>query len=136
MEKALKKFVVVVLFLLPMIIFAQNEKGTLDSYRVAAKQGNPVAEFNVGLISYEGRGVPKDYEKALKWFRLASKKGHPAAQHYLGLFFDKGFGVKKDPKKAEYPSHLGRPACQMKSEVFLDPSHGFRTGQVKRGNGN
>jgi len=97
----LKKFVVVLLFLLPMIILAQDEKGTLDSYRVAAKRGDPVAEFNVGLIFYEGRGVPKDYEKALKWFRLASKKGHPAAQYYLGLSFDKGIGVKKDPRKAE-----------------------------------
>ncbi|MDH3429607.1 MAG: hypothetical protein OEQ14_06285 [Gammaproteobacteria bacterium] len=97
----MKGFILFILILASTALMAQGGTGTLDTYRDAAKLGDPVAQFNVGLIFYEGRGVPKDHEKALKWFRQASKKGNPAAQYYLGLFFDKGIGVEKDPEKAE-----------------------------------
>ena len=44
----------------------------------------------------EGKGVPQDYGKALKWFRGAAAKGFAGAQYYLGFMYERGKGVGQD----------------------------------------
>jgi hypothetical protein len=43
-----------------------------------AEQGNALAQYNLGLDSSTGRGVPQDYEEAYFWFDLAAT-GKPQA---------------------------------------------------------
>jgi hypothetical protein len=52
--------------------------------RLAANQGNPVAQAGLGLMYYSGEGVPQNYAEALKWYRLAANQGNPVAQAGLG----------------------------------------------------
>jgi hypothetical protein len=33
-----------------------------------------------------GKGVPKDYEEAVKWFRRAAEQGHSKAQNNIGVW--------------------------------------------------
>jgi TPR repeat protein len=44
-------------------------------YRMAAKQGNALAQNHLGLIYADGRGVPQDYAEAYFWLSLASANG-------------------------------------------------------------
>ena len=37
-----------------------------------AANGSEAAQFNLGLMYYNGQGVPKDYKKAAKWYRMAA----------------------------------------------------------------
>ena len=37
-----------------------------------AQQGNTRAQFNLGLMYDEGRGMPQDYGQAYLWFNLAA----------------------------------------------------------------
>src|SRR5206468_1661558 len=48
-----------------------------------ADQGVAAAQFNLGLMYANGRGVSKDDTAAAKWFRLAADQGHALAQNNL-----------------------------------------------------
>ena len=62
----------------------------LKYWKPLAEQGNAEAQFNVGLMYYEGDGVEQDYAEAAKWFSKASEKGHPVAQFSLGVLYIEG----------------------------------------------
>ena len=39
-----------------------------------AEEGYPEAQYNVGLMYYNGEGVPQDYNIAYEWFMLAAEQ--------------------------------------------------------------
>ena len=43
----------------------------------AAEQGNATAQFNLGAMYKNGRGVPQYYAQAAVWCRAAAEQGHP-----------------------------------------------------------
>jgi hypothetical protein len=49
---------------------------------------------------YEGRGVPQDPAKAIRWWRKAADQGLPAAQYNLGLMYENEEGVSQDLAEA------------------------------------
>src|SRR5260370_5120899 len=80
------------------------EKG---DYVTAAKEWRPLADggdapsqVNLGLLYYDGKGVPQDYAQAASWFRRAADQDYTKAQHNLGAMYRAGKGVKRDFVKA------------------------------------
>jgi TPR repeat protein len=69
--------------------------------RLAADQGNPTGELNMGVLTAQGRGVPQDYAASVEWYRRAAQRGLPAAQLNLGVAYDLGLGVPADAFEAE-----------------------------------
>ena len=61
----------------------------LREWKPLAKQGYASAQFNLGFMYDNGRGVPQDYKTALKWYRLAAEQGNVVAQYNLGVMFHK-----------------------------------------------
>jgi hypothetical protein len=61
-----------------------------------AEQGDPRAQFNLGLMHTFGQGVPKDEKAAFKWFTLSAEQGYARAQYNLGLMYGKGTGTQID----------------------------------------
>jgi hypothetical protein len=61
-----------------------------------AAQGHAEAQYNLGGMYAEGRGVPQDYGEATKWFRKAAEQGHVEAQYNLGGMYFRGQGVPRD----------------------------------------
>ena len=47
----------------------------VEAIRLAAKQGDTEAQFNLGIRYASGEGVPQDYAEAGRWFRLAAEQG-------------------------------------------------------------
>jgi TPR repeat protein len=45
-------------------------------YRLAADQGLPKAQYNLGHMRIDDQGPTQDRKQALKWFRLAADQGH------------------------------------------------------------
>ncbi|QYG07994.1 sel1 repeat family protein [Janthinobacterium sp. PAMC25594] len=66
--------------------------------RVAA--GNPLAQFNLGLIEREGWGRPRDAVAACAWFGKAAQGKTPAAQQFFGDCLAAGTGRAPDGKAA------------------------------------
>ena len=74
----------------------QDYKEAGKWYRLSADQGNAGAQFNLGLMYYEGQGVKQDYSEALKWYQLSADQGYSLAQYNLGVMYEDGQGVTKD----------------------------------------
>ena len=68
----------------------------LREWTPLAEQGDAIAQYNLGLMYYNGEGVPQDYKEALKWHTRAAKQGHPNAQNNLGVMYYAGYGVLQD----------------------------------------
>jgi len=65
-------------------------------WRPLAEEGDPIAQFNLGLLYLDGHGVPQSYAEAVNWFRRAAEQDYPQAQHNLGAMYGSGQGVKRD----------------------------------------
>ena len=73
-----------------------NFATALREFRPLAEQGSTYAQFNLGVMYYNGKGVPQDYKTALNWYTLAAEQGVADAQYNLGWMYYKGQGVSQD----------------------------------------
>jgi TPR repeat protein len=69
-------------------------------YRLSAEQGNSQAQYNLGGLFLEGRGVDQNYFEAIKWFTEAAQQGYINAIYNLAYMNEHGFGCKEDKVKA------------------------------------
>jgi len=78
---------------------AYQEKDYLKAiqvWRPLAQAGDAAAQYRLGVMYAEGRGIaPNDAEAAL-WFERAAEQGEPMAQYNLGASYAGGTGVRKD----------------------------------------
>jgi TPR repeat protein len=65
-----------------------------------AKQGDPAAQNQLGVMHYLGLGRPVDHRRAAHWFKRAALAGHGNAQRNLGSLFRQGLGVPRDDLRA------------------------------------
>ncbi len=49
-----------------------------------ANEGSVDAQFNLGILYYEGKGVDRDRNESIFWFSKAAQAGHAQAQYNLG----------------------------------------------------
>ncbi len=68
----------------------------MQEWRPLAANGHASAQYNIGFMYEEGRGVPLDPIESAKWYRKAAGQGHAAAQRSLGLKYEYGLGVSQD----------------------------------------
>jgi TPR repeat protein len=66
------------------------------SYMAQAKAGDPVAQYDVGVLYARGDGLVQDYASAFSWFHAAAAQGDVAAQYNLGVLYAEGRGVPVD----------------------------------------
>ena len=52
---------------------------TLDEVRALAEQGDADAQFNLGIMYANGRGVPQDDAEVVRWYRLAADQSASAS---------------------------------------------------------
>ena len=72
----------------------------LREWTPLAKQGNAYAQYNLGQMYRQGKGVPQDDKTAVKWYRLAAEQGNASAQTVLGAMYNEGQGVTQNYKTA------------------------------------
>ena len=56
-------------------------------YRKAAGQGDAEAQYSLGWMYEQGKGVSQDYSEAAKWYREAAVQGDAEAQNNLGAMY-------------------------------------------------
>lgn len=72
----------------------------LREWTPLAAQGDVEAQYNLGVLYMDGKGVARDYEAAVGWFRKSAEAGHPPAQHNLALMYANGAGVTRNYPEA------------------------------------
>jgi len=107
----MKKILLSLLFVSLTLLANDYNKG-VDAYKSGqyaqalklwepyAKEGNVKAQYNVAKLYYDGKGVQKNYRKALYWYVQASDQEYAKAYAQIGLMYCKGEGVLKSYKKA------------------------------------
>ena len=71
-------------------------------YRLAADQGNALAQTNLGVMHANGEGgLPRSEREAARLYRLAADQDHPAGQANLGVLYATGHGgLARDDREA------------------------------------
>lgn len=72
----------------------------IKEWRPVAEAGNPIAQYHMGVIYRDGRGVDIDPEEAIRWWQMAAENGHAKAQYELGMAYRNGLGVKRNQEKS------------------------------------
>lgn len=88
---------------------------SIEDTRAAAKQGDSKAQFELGVLYDDSRGVPQDYVQAAAWWRKAADQGHADAQYNLGVSYYLGEGVPQD--YAQTDAWLRKAAAQGQAEA-------------------
>ena len=81
----------------------------LREFRPLAEQGIPSAQFTLGVMYYDGDGVPQDYAEAVKWYRKAAEQGDASTRFNLGLHVQEQSG--RDAGLRPGP-HVVRSCCR------------------------
>ncbi len=72
----------------------------LAVWRPLAEAGDARAQFNLGVMFDQGRGVARDRESAIRWWRKASEQGMTRAMHNLANIYIAGDGAAQDYEEA------------------------------------
>lgn len=72
----------------------------LQEFREAADAGLDLAQYNLAVMYFTGRGVQQDYEEAFNWTLAAAEQGHTNAQFNLGALYYTGMGTEVDFEKS------------------------------------
>ena len=57
----------------------RQSRYAIDRFKVAASRGAKIAEYNLGLMYWNGDGAPKDHARAVAWLALADERPNSAA---------------------------------------------------------
>lgn len=68
------------------------------SYKKAAQNGDPEAQYLFAKVYDEGRGVTENDNIAAAWYREAALQGHAAAEAHLGAMLLQGDGLPMDAR--------------------------------------
>ncbi len=96
----------------------------LREWQPLAAKGYANAQYKLGFMYEEGRGVPLNSITAAKWYRKAAEQGHAVAQRSLGMKYKYGIGVQQDYVFAHMWFSLSaangdRFATGMRSEIII-----------------
>lgn len=87
-------------------------KKAFEEWKSYADKGDSGAQYSIGLLFRDGKGVPKDEKRALLYFQKAAEQGHANAQLLVGAY-------AQDYKKAVYWFHKAANQGVVKAQDIL-----------------
>jgi TPR repeat protein len=67
----------------------------IAAFKESAEDGVAIAQYNLGVLYFSGRGVQQDYREAYHWTRMAAAQGFANAQANLGTLYYNDLGVSE-----------------------------------------
>eukprot|EP00439_Symbiodinium_sp_Y106_P089407 s1_g1943.t1 len=86
----------------------QNYLEAVKWFEQAALQFSGVAQYYLGVMHRDGKGVARDRIEGLRWLSLSANKFYVPTYLLLGEIYAKGDGVVEDPMKAAMYLDLAR----------------------------
>src|SRR5262245_35539071 len=84
----------------PSMNMRAEDEAAANELRRSAEGGDASAQNKLGLLYYEGKGVPQNYRQAKRWFEEGAKQGHARAQTNLGTLYLNGEGALQSDQMA------------------------------------
>ncbi len=87
-----------------------------------AQQGHAAAQFNIGYLYEQGRGVTADLAEAARWYLKAAHQGDPDAQYKVAVMYETGAGLPQDLEEARrwYVAVVANPRAAEASSTTRD----------------
>ena len=79
---------------------AKDYAKALKYYQYTAEKNDNHAQFRLGYMYNNGKGVKQDHSEANKWYQKAAEQGNVFAQYNIGCMYANGNGVKQDYSEA------------------------------------
>ena len=100
----------------------------LQELRPLAEQGNADAQFALGVMYANGKGVAEDDTQAVYWYRKAAEQGDAPGQWSLAAMYKNGHGVVEDDTQAVYwyrkAAEQGDAYAQYNLGIMYDQGNG------------
>ncbi len=113
----------------------KDYSSALKHWKPLAEEGNPDAQYLVGIMFSNGLGVPVDFEKAGKWFLKSATQGDVGAQYLTGVFLASGKGFSKDLNRASHwfkeAARQGYPDAQSRLGEWYADGKGVKQNLTK-----
>jgi TPR repeat protein len=107
----------------------------VELWRPLAEKGDVAAQYRLGSMYGEGKGVAQDDKEAFKWFQRAAEKGNAPAQYNVGASYAAGIGVAKDDAEAakwfRRAADQGMPYAQLNLGLLYAGGHGVPQDNVE-----
>lgn len=101
----------------------------------SAKQGEARAQYMLGLLYSEGRGVVKDDVESARWYTNAARQGYADAQYNLALDYLAGRGVSKNDTQAvsllNEAAQQGHPSAQFNLGLLYSEGRGIAKNEAE-----
>ena len=81
------KFAILILVLLLGACGKNDDKPLFLEIQKLVNQGNPEAQYHLGMMYNNGIGTDKDPNKAYEWFTKAESSGDPLGAYKLGCYY-------------------------------------------------
>lgn len=78
----------------------RNYSEAAAQWTKSVARGNTEAMNNLGYLLYNGYGVDKDTDRAVKLWRVAAEAGESESQWHLGRAYETGIGVERSLSNA------------------------------------
>ena len=72
----------------------------VELWRPLAENGNVAAQYRLGNMYADGKGVARDDKAALSWFQRAANQGDAASQYNVGVSYASGTGAAQNDAEA------------------------------------
>ena len=79
-----------------MYVDVKNYVEAARWFQRAGDQGIALAQFSLGMMYYEGKGVSQNYLEAARWLQRAANQGFGPAQAVVGAMYARAQGVPQD----------------------------------------
>ncbi|MCU6498328.1 sel1 repeat family protein [Rugamonas sp. A1-17] len=107
---------------------AANLPKAFSIFSAAAKAGDPLAAYYLGMMYRNGMAVARDAKAAAHWLKFAADRQMPAAMFALANLYLSGDGVKRDEQAAR---HLIEKAADLEyPEAVMAMAIGLRDGSM------
>ena len=85
-----------------LLVFSMHSVTASDVQETlkAAKEGDAYAQFDLGFMYVNGKGVAQDNKQAYIWFKKSADQGNASAQSRLCAMYIHSKGVQQDYSKA------------------------------------
>jgi len=107
---------------------AKDYETAVKLWRPLAEQGNAAAQYQLGTLYAEGKGVAQSDATAVEWFKKAAEQGNAPAQYNLAVSYAEGLGVEKDETAAakwfRRAADQGMPYAQLNLGILYATKRG------------
>ena len=119
-----------------MAAYTENDYvTTIKLWRPLAEQGVAAAQYRLGILYAEGKGVAPSDLIAFAWFQRAAEQGLDAAQYNLGVSYAEGLGTRKDDASAakwfRRAADQGMPYAQLNLGLLYSTGRGVPQDNVE-----